>query len=615
MSLPIIEQGRLFAAPAMDVQRREDGTLILTNPMPLEPYERCVGESLEYWGRHAAERAFLQERDAQGNWVGVTYGQALDKVRRIGAWLLRSGAGVEKPVCVLSDNSVAHGLLMLACLHVGIPYAAVSPAYSLVSKDHAKLKNLIERLDPAIIYTEGAARFAPAMQSLQGLHQAQWVVGDADEQPAGALRFSDLVGEHDEAAVQAAFEAVTPDTLAKILFTSGSTGYPKGVINTQRMMCSSQQAKRQLWPFLQDEPPVLLDWLPWNHTFGGNHNLNMMLRNGGTLYIDGGKPVPGLFDTSIKNLRDIAPTLYMNVPRGFDMLVPALREDAQLRKQFFSRLKVIFYAAAALPQHLWDTLIELSRAELGEPVPMVTSWGSTETSPLATDCHFQADRSGVIGLPVPGVTLKLLPNSGKLEIRLKGPVVTPGYFKQPDVTAKSFDEEGYYLIGDAVKFADPENPAAGLVFDGRVSEDFKLTTATWVSVGTLRVKGIEALAPVAQDIVVTGHDRDSVGFLVFPDMAACRRLAGLGDEASVEQVLAHPAVLEKTAQGLKALHAQSTGSSTYADRAILLTTPPSVDGGEITDKGYINQSAVLRLRDDCVQALYAETPDARVIRI
>lgn len=599
----------------MDVHRREDGTLILTSPMSLQPHARCVGEYLEYWGRHTPDRDFVMEKTADGVWQGITYGQALQKVRRIAAWLLHQGAGPDKPVCVLSDNSVPHALLMLACLHVGVPYAAISPAYSLVSKDHAKLKNLIERLDPDIIYSEGAARFAPAMASIQGLHRARWVVGDRDEAPEGAIHFSDMLSMQDDAAVQAAYEAVTPDTLAKILFTSGSTGYPKGVLNTQRMLCASQQAKRQVWPFLQDHPPVLLDWLPWNHTFGGNHNLNMVLCNGGTLYIDSGKPVPGLFDASIDNLRDLAPTLYLNVPRGFDMLIPALREDAVLRKQFFSRLKVIFYAAAALPQHLWDALIELSREELGEPVPMVTAWGSTETSPLATDCHFQAERSGVIGLPVPGVSLKLIPNSGKMEIRLKGPVVTPGYFKQPDVTAKSFDDEGYYLIGDAVKFADPENPAAGLIFDGRVSEDFKLTTATWVSVGTLRVKGIEALAPVAQDIVVAGHDCDSVGFLVFPDMVACRRLAGAGADTPVTDVLAHPAVRDALHQGLKKLHAQSSGSSTYADRALLLDAPPSVDGGEITDKGYINQSAVLRLRDDCVQALYAEQPDPRVVRL
>jgi len=632
----------LFATPAVDVQRRADGALIVRNPMPLQPYARCVGEWLEYWGRQAPERDFLLQRGADGGWHGVTYGQALARVRRIAAWLLAheretgNGAKMEngvnssrRPVCVLSGNSVNHGLLMLACLHVGIPYAAVSPAYCLMSRDYAKVKNLIERLEPMIIFAEGAARFAPAMTALQGLHQALWVVGDEDrfdELPAAmqtqTLHFGALLerpqnGE-DDAAVNAAFASLTPDTLAKILFTSGSTGTPKGVLNTQRMLCASQQSKQQIWPFLQAQPPVLLDWLPWNHTFGGNHNLNMMLCNGGTLYIDGGKPVSGAFDTTLNNLREVAPTLYMNVPHGFDMLVPALREDAALRKQFFSRLQVIFYAAAALPQHLWDALIDLSREELGQPVSMVTAWGSTETSPLATDCYFQAERSGVIGLPVPGMTLKLIPNGDKLEIRLKGDMVTPGYFKQPNVTAQSFDEEGWYLIGDAVRFVDPDNPVAGLVFDGRVSEDFKLMTATWVSVGTLRIKGVEALAPLAQDIVVTGHDRDSVGFLVFPNLAACRQLAGADEAVPVPDVLAHPAVRAKLRQGLQTLHEQSGGaSSLYADRALLLLEPPSVDDGEITDKGYINQSAVLRLREDCVQALYGDIhgtpPDPRVV--
>jgi len=631
-------QPPLFATPEVDVQRRADGALIVRNPMPLQPYARCVGQWLEYWGRHAPERDFLLQRDAQGIWQGVTYGQALTRVRRIAAWLLahekevdpHAGAGsIRRPVCVLSENSVNHGLLMLACLHVGIPYAAVSPAYCLMSRDYAKVKNLIERLEPMLIFSEQAARFAPAMTALQGLHCARWVVGDedgGDELPAlsatetlhfGALLERPQTGEDataDAAGVNAAFAALTPETLAKILFTSGSTGTPKGVVNTQRMLCASQQSKQQIWPFLQAQPPVLLDWLPWNHTFGGNHNLNMILCNGGTLYIDGGKPVPGAFEATINNLREVAPTLYMNVPRGFDMLVPALREDAALRKQFFSRLQVIFYAAAALPQHLWDALIELSRQELGQPVPMVTAWGSTETSPLATDCYFQAERSGVIGLPVPGMTLKLIANGEKLEIRLKGDMVTPGYFKQPDVTARSFDEEGYYLIGDAVRFADPDNPLAGLVFDGRVSEDFKLMTATWVSVGTLRIKGVEALAPLAQDIVVTGHDRDSVGFLVFPNLAACRQLADMDDSASVQDVLAHPAVRAKLRQGLQTLYEQSGGaSSLYADRALLLTDPPSVDDGEITDKGYINQSAVLRLREDCVQALYAPQADPRLV--
>jgi len=613
--MPHATEVAVFAPPAVNVIPRHDGGLLVQNPVPLEPHARCMGEFLEYWAREAPDRPFLMERGkTDGPWQGVTYGQALEKVHRIGAWLLDRGIRTDQPVCVLSDNSVEHALLMLACMHVGQPYSSISPAYSLVSKDYAKLKNLIERLRPDVIYVGGVQRFLPALEALKGLQQATLVVADNDPVPPGALPFSAMLEKQDAAAVQSAFNAVTPDTVAKVLFTSGSTGYPKGVLNTQRMMCASQQAKRQLWPLLGEHPPVLVDWLPWNHTFGGNHNFNMVLMNGGTLYIDGGKPVPGLFDITVANLRDVAPTLYLNVPRAYDMLVPMLRKDAALRRHFFSRLEVIFYAAAALPQHLWDGLIELSRQERGRAIPMVTAWGSTETSPLATDCHFQADRSGVIGLPIPGVSLKLLPNGGKLEVRVKGPVVTPGYFAQPDATAKAFDEEGYYLIGDAMRFVDPEHPERGLLFDGRVSEDFKLTTGSWVSAGSLRVRGIEHLAPLAQDIVVTGHDRDSIGFLIFPNVPACRQHAGLDEQAPVEAVVAHPAVRQRVLEGLRAMHAVSSGSSTYADRALFLTTPPSVDDGEITDKGYINQSAVLGKREHCVDELYG--PDsAAVIRL
>lgn len=613
--MPEIQGASLFAEPGIKVDERADGAIILDNPLALEPYARCVGEYLEHWGKVTPDRQFLLERGPDGQWQGVTYALALKKVRQISAWMLQNHKRREQPFCVLSDNSVEHGLLMLACLHVGIPYAAISPAYSLVSNDHAKLKNLIERLDPEFVYVGGASRFEPALKSIQNLHHAALVVSDLDTPPTGALQFSDLLSGQDGPQVEEAFQSVTPDTIAKILFTSGSTGYPKGVINTQRMLCASQQAKRQVWPFLAEHPPVLLDWLPWNHTFGGNHNFNLALANGGTLYLDGGKPLPGLFDQTVENLRDVAPTLYLNVPRAFDMLLPALRADAELRSKFFSRLQIIFYAAAALPQHLWDGLIELSKQELGHSVPMVTSWGSTETSPLATDCYFQADRSGVIGLPVPGVSIKLVPSGDKLEVRVKGPNVTPGYYRQPDETAKAFDEEGFYRIGDAAKFADPSNPAGGLMFDGRVSEDFKLTTATWVSVGALRVKGIEVLAPVVQDIVVTGHDRDSVGFMIFPNVAACRRLAGLAAEAPVEQVLSHQTVLDHVKNGLLALRAVSTGSSTFADRAVILTTPPSVDSGEITDKGYINQSAVLRTRAERVEKLYGTEVDPLIIRL
>jgi feruloyl-CoA synthase len=364
------------------------------------------------------------------------------------------------------------------------------------------------------------------------------------------------------------------------------------------MLTSSQQAKAQTWSFLDHKQGdlVLLDWLPWSHTFGANHNFNLVLRNGGTLYIDGGKPAPGLFATSLANLRSVVPTVYFNVPRGFDMLIAALRDDEDLRRRFFTDVKFAFYAGAALPQNLWDALEDLSIKTTGRALPMVSAWGSTETSPLATDCHFQAERSGNIGVPIPGTELKLVPSGDKLEVRVRGPNVTPGYWKAPELTAKAFDTDGFYLIGDAVTFADPDRPERGLFFDGRVAEDFKLNSGTWVSVGTLRVAGIAALAPLAQDIVVTGHGGDHVGFLVFPNIAACRAHAGLPDSAGPIEVIGSEKVRTAIGQGLAKLKAQGVGSSAHATRALLLSEPASVDGGEITDKGYINQRAVLTRR-------------------
>jgi feruloyl-CoA synthase len=603
----------LFAAPGVLLSHRQDGVMLLSSPQPLGAYRRCMGVDFEHWADAAPQRLFLAERAAGGAWRELHYGEARRQVRQIAAGLLRMKLPPGRPVAVLSDNGIEHALLMLACLHVGIPYAAVSPAYSLMSQDHAKLRALVARLRPGLLYTASAARYAPALAAIAGLHDAALVATDAPDLPAGVLPFSSLLAADDEQAVQAAFEAVGPDTVAKILFTSGSISEPKGVINTQRMLCASQQAKAQVWPFLAQTPPVIVDWLPWNHTFGGNHNFNLVLRHGGTLYIDGGKPAPGLIDASIANLREIAPTLYFNVPRGFDMLVGALRADAGLRRNFFSRLQLMFYAGSALQQNLWEDLIELAMQETGQAVPMVTAWGSTETSPLATDCHFQAPRSGVIGLPAPGVELKLLPAGDKLEIRVRGPNVTPGYLDQPELTAKAFDDEGFYRIGDAVRFADAAHPEAGLVFDGRVAEDFKLSSGTWVNVGAVRIKGIELLAPVAQDIVVTGHDGNEVGFLVFANAAACRGLAGLPADASVAEALAHPAVRERVRSGLRAMQALGGGSSTYAARALLMAEPPSVDAGEITDKGYINQSAVLARRAVLVAKLRRE--DTEVVRI
>jgi feruloyl-CoA synthase len=619
MTLVERDPARLFAAPQVRLTRRADGTMLLSSPQPLQAYPRCMGADLEHWADTAPQRIFLAERTADGGWRELRYGEARRQVRQIAASLLRMRLPAGQPVAVLSDNGIEHALLMLASMHAGIPYAALSPAYSLMSQDHAKLKALVTRLQPGLLYAASGQRYAPALAAIAGLHQAALVVSDEAELPPGAQPFSSLLQsadqDADEQAVSARHAAVGPDTVAKILFTSGSISEPKGVINTQRMLCASQQAKAQVWPFLAQTPPVIVDWLPWNHTFGGNHNFNLVLRHGGTLYIDAGKPAPGLFDLSVANLREIAPTLYFNVPRGFDMLVAALRTDATLRRNFFSRLQLMFYAGSALPQNLWQALIDLSLQETGQAVPMVTAWGSTETAPLATDCHFQAPRSGVIGLPVPGVELKLVPSGDKLEIQVRGPNVTPGYLGQPELTAKAFDEEGYYRIGDAVRFADAARPEAGLVFDGRVAEDFKLSSGTWVNVGAVRIKGIELLAPVAQDIVVTGHDSDAVGFLVFANVPACRALAGLPADAPAADVLAHAAVREHVRQGLLAMRGLGGGSSTYAARALLMGEPPSVDAGEITDKGYINQSAVLARRAALVDALQATPPDAAVITL
>jgi feruloyl-CoA synthase len=596
----------LFAKAEVQVTRRADGSILLASPQPLGQYPQSLSEYLLYWVRRAPERPFLLERARDGSWRGVTYGVALDEVLRIAGWLVTRRIPAGRPIAILSDNSVEHALLMLAAMHVGIPAMPISTAYSLVSRDFAKLKSIIQRTAPSLIYVDDYARYSPALSAIRQLHEGTLVVGsDSATAPDDARRFDRLNATHAETEVAQAFAAVTADTVAKLLFTSGSTDEPKGVINTQRMLCSNQQAKAQVWPFLEAQPPVVIDWLPWNHTFGGNHNFNLILRNGGTLYIDGGRPAPALFAQTLANLREIAPTLYFNVPRGYELLIHALRADEALRHNFFSRLQLIFYAAASLPPNLWDALAELAVQTTGTAIPLVSAWGSTETAPLATDCHFQADKPGVIGLPVPGCELKLLSDGNKLEVRVRGPNVTPGYWGRPDLTARHFDEEGFYRIGDAVRFVDEAAPERGLIFDGRVSEDFKLTTGTWVSVGTLRVHAIAALAPIAQDIVVAGHDRAEIGFLIFPNIAACKALCeGPEADASVEQVLAHPSLRAHVLKGLLELRRQAPASSTHAVRALLLSEPPSIDAGEITDKGYINQRAVLARRKESVDALF-----------
>jgi len=597
--------GTLFAKPEIVADRRADGSIWLRSTTPLQQHTRCVGDWLEHWARQKPEEIFLGERSSvDAPWTTVTYKDALRQVRSVAAWILARGLSADHPLVILSDNSIDHALLALAAMHVGVPAAAISPAYSLVSKDFDKLKSMIRLLDPGAIYVSSMKAFAPALAAIKSLHSANIVCGDADS--SDALPFRDVAATSETSAVATAFATVGPDTIAKFLFTSGSTGTPKAVINTQRMLTSSQQAKAQTWSFLDNtaEHLVILDWLPWSHTFGANHNFNLVLRNGGTLYIDGGKPAPGLFAMSLANLRSVMPTVYFNVPRGFDMLIAALRDDDELRRRFFAEVRFAFYAGAALPQNLWDAMEELSIKIVGRALPMVSAWGSTETSPLATDCHFQAKRSGNIGVPIPGTELKLVPSGDKLEVRVRGPNVTPGYWKAPELTAQAFDTDGFYLIGDAVSFADPDRPELGLFFDGRVAEDFKLNSGTWVSVGTLRVAGITALAPLAQDIVVSGHGGDHVRFLVFPNFAACRVHAGLPESADVSEVIGNEKVRAAIASGLAKLKTQGGGgSSGHATRALLLAEPASVDGGEITDKGYINQRAVLTRRASAVAIL------------
>jgi feruloyl-CoA synthase len=567
-----------FAPAEVIIEPRADGTTLVRSPQPLRPTVRAIGEWLGHWAQAAPDRVFLAERSGEGDgWRTVRYRDALDATRRVGQALLDRGLSAESPVAILSDNSVDHALLMLGAMHVGVPAAPISPAYSLMSKDYAKLKSIFELVRPGLVFASDPGKFGAALEAVGARHT-----------PIGELYLATPTE-----TVDATFATVKSDTVAKVLFTSGSTGVPKGVINTQRMLCANQQMIAQCWPFVEEKPPVIVDWLPWNHTFGGNHNFNLVLRNGGTLYIDGGKPMPGLVDATVKNLRDVSPTMYFNVPRGFDLLLPFLESDDDLRASFFRRLEVIFYAAAALPQYLWERLEKLAMQERGGGIAMLSAWGSTETSPMATAVHFSIPRAGVIGLPAPGCELKLVPNAGKLEVRVRGPNVTPGYFKRPDLTREAFDTEGYYRIGDAVKFADPTEPAKGLVFDGRIAEDFKLSSGTWVHVGAVRLRLIAAGSPVIQDAVITGHGRDEVGALVFPSPAA---IASLG--------LDERAVRERVRNALSSMAAESMGGSMCPVRALVMAEPPSIDANEITDKGYINQRAVLERRSPLVERLH-----------
>jgi feruloyl-CoA synthase len=599
--------------PDVAVERRDDGTIILRSPHPLRPYAKNLTERLVYWADTAPDRVFIAQRDATGGWRTMTYAQTLASVRAIAASLLERDLSPEHPIAILSGNDIEHALLGLAAMHVGIPYAPISVPYSLMSQDFGKLKSIIGILTPGLVFAANGTAFARAIAATVPA-DIEVVVTANPFSERRTTPFAALSATTPNAAVDAAHAEVGPNTIAKFLFTSGSTGQPKGVINTQRMLCSNQSMISAGLAFIRDEPPVLVDWPPWNHTFGGNHDFGMVLDNGGSFYIDEGRPLPGAIEATVRNLRDIAPTIYLNVPKGFEMLLPFMRSDAALRERFFSKLKVMFYAGASLAQHVRDELQEIAIATTGERIIFISSLGSTETAPAAIACCWESEHAGNIGLPLPGVELKLAPHDGKLEARMRGPNITPGYWRAPQITAEAFDDEGFYKIGDALKFADPADPSKGLLFDGRLAEDFKLATGTWVSVGPLRAAFIAHFAPLVRDVVLAGADRDDVTALVFPDLEACRKLAPeLPADTEVTKLLANLRVTGEFTRLLGVLAAASRGSSTLVRRAALLATPPSLDIGEMTDKGSINQRAVLANRAALVEELYAPVPPSHVV--
>lgn len=596
-------------------ESRPDGVIYLRPTTTLADYPERITDRLHHWAEQAPDRIFMAERDrATGGWRSITYAQMLSSARRIGSALLARGLSKDKPVVILSGNSIDHAQLAFGALYVGIPYCPVSPPYSLVSKDFGKLGYVIGLLTPGLVFVEDAAAFASAVRA-KVPSTVEVVASRGTIEGRGVTSLADLLATPEHPKLDRAHEAVSPDHIAKFLLTSGSTGNPKAVINTQRMLCANQMMIREAMAFLKDEPPVIVDWLPWNHTFGGNHNIGLTLFNGGSMYLDEGKPTPAGIADTIRNLREIAPTVYFNVPKGYESLLPVLREDAELRKKFFSRLHAMFFSGASLSAHVWNGLDEVSVQETGVRVPMLTGLGSTETAPFFMSVTPETSRSGHVGLPVPGNEAKLVPNNGKLEVRVRGPNVTPGYWRQPDLTDKAFDEEGYYKLGDALKPANPDDFAAGFDFDGRISEDFKLASGTWVSVGPLRAKFIAACAPLVRDVVIAGLDRDEISALVVLDLDGCKLINATLPMDDLATIAADDLVRAAFRDRFAKFLLQATGSSNRITRAVLLGEPLSIDKGEVTDKGSVNQRAVLEHRAHLIEDLYAEHPPAHVIAV
>lgn len=597
----------LFAPPRITVDKQRDG-LILRSAEPLGGHPVSVLHSMRGHAQADPEHLLVAERHADPavGWRSCSYGEAAAAADSIGQALLDRGLGPDRPLLALSGNSVDHLLVTLGAMTAGIPVAPTSVAYSLQSRDHARLRAIADLIRPGAVFAEDAGPFGPALDALGAVP----AIVSRGSRP-GAEPLTALLATGPGAGIQAAFAALGPDTLAKILFTSGSTGTPKGVLNTHRMLAANQQMMRQAWPFLTGERPVIVDWLPWSHTFGGNHNLNMMLVNGGTLYVDGGRPAPALFGQTIANLAEVPPTIYFNVPAGYAQLVPALEADPDFAARFFSRLRLMFNAAAALPEALRDRLGAVAERTTGRRIPVTGSWGATETAPAVTSAHYEFSDARCIGVPLPGAEVKLAAVEDAYEIRVKGPMVTPGYFARPDLTEAAFDEDGYYRTGDAVVPADPAQPGAGLLFAGRIAEDFKLATGTFVRAGAVRTALLSAV-PILSDAVLAGENRDYVSALAWLNAAEARKLLGedplpAGDLITSERLDGHLA-------NALAGHNDAAGSSARIERLVVLARPASLDDGEITDKGYVNQRKVLARRAGLVELLYADpVPDGVIV--
>ena len=599
-----------FGVTRVTMREGDGGVRYMSAEQKLEDYATRMTDRLVHWAKTRPEATMLAKRvknadGTLGDWRHISYAQAWQSARSIAQALIDRGLSAERPVVIMSENDLEHALLSLGCLVAGVPFCPASPAYSTVSQDFEKLRHILTTLTPGLVFAADAKRYGKAIEAAVG-QDIEVVLHSGEMAGRTTTTFESLLATPATPAVDAAMQATGPDTIAKFLFTSGSTKLPKAVVNTQRLWCANQQQMAQSMPVLAETPPVLVDWLPWNHTFGGNHNFGMVMYHGGTLYIDEGKPTPALMGETLRNLREIAPTVYFNVPTGFEAIAIAMKTDDALRKNLLSRVQMFFYAGAALAQPIWDSLHESQEREVGERIVMGTGLGMTESGPFAIFVTSPFVKAGDLGVPTPGMELKLVPNSDKIEVRYKGPNIAPGYWRAPQETQEAFDEEGFFCTGDAVKWIDENDVHQGLKFDGRIAEDFKLATGTFVSVGPLRGKIIAAGAPYVQDAVITGLNMHEVGAMVFPT-AAVRGLSGLGTEASMAEVLSSAPVVAHFQHVIHSLAKTATGSASRVARMVLLSEPPSIDKGEVTDKGSINQRAVLKHRDSLVQALHAGT--------